>query len=55
MASEGSVDFLSIYKSAQNFFNGTAPGAFLKAMNHISGAEDLVNLIEIQRLYDYNS
>jgi uncharacterized damage-inducible protein DinB len=48
-------DFLSIYKTAKNFFNGTAPVAFLKAMNHDSAAEDLVNLIEIKRLYDYNS
>ena len=36
-ASGGHVDFLSIYKSTQTFFNGTAPGAFPKAM--ITAAE----------------
>ena len=34
---------------------GPPPKAFLEAMNHGGVAEDLVDLTEIQRLYDYNS
>jgi uncharacterized damage-inducible protein DinB len=53
--SGGNVDFLSIYKSVQNFFNEIVRVDFSKATRERSRTEDLVNINEIQRLYDYNS